>query len=69
MSHEMNGTRPVAAAGKGPIRAHVTGWGRYVFATSSSRRPASHSSGPSASIVSNVIPSTPDAPPLERASA
>jgi 3-oxoacyl-[acyl-carrier-protein] synthase-3 len=30
MSHEMNGRRPGAAAANGPIRAHVTGWGRYV---------------------------------------
>jgi 3-oxoacyl-[acyl-carrier-protein] synthase III len=30
MSHEMNGTRPAPASGSGPIRAHVTGWGRYV---------------------------------------
>jgi hypothetical protein len=46
-----------------------TGCGRYVFATRSSRRAASHSSKPDASIVSNVIPSTPGAPALERASA
>jgi len=30
MSHETNGTRPGAAGKGGPIRAHVTGWGRYV---------------------------------------
>src|SRR4051812_27616995 len=46
-----------------------TAAGRYVFATRSPRRPASHSSSPSASIRSNVTPSTPGAPPLERASA
>jgi 3-oxoacyl-[acyl-carrier-protein] synthase-3 len=30
MSHEMNGARSAAAAKGGRIRAHVTGWGRYV---------------------------------------
>jgi len=30
MSHELNGNRPGAAAAKPRIRAHVTGWGRYV---------------------------------------
>src|SRR3954469_24419082 len=39
-----------------------TGWGLYVFATRSSRSPASHPSSPSASIVSNVIPSLAVAP-------
>jgi len=41
----------------------------YVFETSSSRRPASHFSKPAASIAAKVIPSTPGAPALERASA
>jgi len=31
MSAELNGSRPAAAApNTGEIRAHVTGWGRYV---------------------------------------
>ena len=30
MSHEMNGRHPAPGSGSGPIRAHVTGWGRYV---------------------------------------
>ena len=46
-----------------------TGSGRYVFETSSSRKPASHASRPDASICSKVIPSTPGAPALARASA
>ena len=46
-----------------------TGAGRYVFATSSVRSPASHSSTPSASIAAKLTPSTPGAPPLARARA
>ena len=30
MSHDLNGSRPVPAPAGKPIRAHVTGWGRYV---------------------------------------
>src|SRR3954453_8403705 len=65
---------PAASSGLSPppgfgIITLRTGWGLYVFATRSSRSPASHPSGPAASIVSNVIPSLPGAPPLERASA
>lgn len=46
-----------------------TGAGRYVLATRSFLMPASHSSNPAASIAAKLIPSTPDAPPLVRASA
>jgi hypothetical protein len=45
-----------------------TGAGPYIFKSSSSRRLASHASRPSASIWAKVIPSTPGAPALARAS-
>src|SRR5580704_692244 len=46
-----------------------TGSGRYLFETSSSRKPASHASKPAASICAKVIPSTPAAPAFSRASS
>src|SRR6266480_1761326 len=46
-----------------------TGSGRYVFETSSSRRPVSHLSRPDASICAKVIPSLPGAPAFARANA
>jgi hypothetical protein len=46
-----------------------TGSGWYVFEISSSRRPANHPSSPFASIIANVIPSTPGAPAFVRANA
>src|SRR5262249_1500791 len=51
------------------ITPRRTGSGRYVFEISSSRRPASHSSKPDASIAAKLIPSTPAAPALNRVSA
>src|SRR6202162_2305774 len=45
-----------------------TGSGRYVFETSSARKPANHASRPCSSMRANVIPSTPGAPALTRAS-
>src|SRR6476659_865823 len=45
-----------------------TGSGRYVFETSSARKPANHASRPCSSMRANVIPSTPGAPALKRAS-
>src|ERR1700693_4697669 len=45
-----------------------TGSGRYVFETSSARKPANHASRPCFSMRANVIPSTPGAPALRRAS-
>ena len=39
-----------------------TGSGRYVFETSSARKPANHASRPCSSMRANVIPSTPGAP-------
>src|SRR3979490_2162996 len=45
-----------------------TGSGRDVFETSSARKPANHASRPCFSMRANVIPSTPGAPALRRAS-
>jgi hypothetical protein len=44
-----------------------TGSGRYVFETSSSRKPASHASKPRSSICPKLNPSTPGAPAFARA--
>src|SRR6266702_4701913 len=41
-----------------------TGSDRYVFETSSARKPANHASRPCSSMRANVIPSTPGAPAL-----
>jgi hypothetical protein len=45
----------------------ITGSGRYVFETNSSRKPASQASRPRSSICSKLTPSTPGAPALARA--
>ncbi len=58
--------RAFAAPGFGIITRR-TGAARYVFETSSSRRPVNHVSTPAASICAKVIPSTPGAPALARA--
>ena len=60
--------RAFSAPGFGIITRR-TGIGRYVLATRSSRRPASHFSSPDASMCSNVLPSTPGAPALPRATS
>src|SRR5262245_32093715 len=51
------------------IDTRRTGSARYVFETSSSRRPASHLSKPDDSIRAKVIPSLPGAPAFARANA
>lgn len=43
-----------------------TGWGRYLFASSSSRRPVNQFSARDASVSAKVIPSTPGAPAHRR---
>jgi hypothetical protein len=45
-----------------------TGAALYVFAARSIRKSANHVSSPAASIIANVIPSTPGAPRFARAS-
>jgi hypothetical protein len=45
------------------ISSRRTGWGRYASVRSASSTAASHRSRPAASMSSNVIPSTPGAPP------
>jgi hypothetical protein len=63
-----NAERPLAIPDAFGIITRRTGSGRYVLKTRSSRKPASHPSRPFVSILSNVIPSTPGAPALARAS-
>src|ERR1700687_4831343 len=60
-----SGRSPPFALG---IITRRTGSGRYVFETSSARKPANHTSRPCSSMRANVIPSTPGAPALTRAS-
>src|ERR1700726_2024756 len=54
-----SGRAPPPALGSAPRR---TGSGRYVFETSSSRKPANQASTPDASICLKVTPSTPGTP-------
>ena len=63
-----NAERALASTIRLRIITRRTGSGRYVFETSSSRKPASQASRPAASICPNLIPSTPGAPALPRAS-
>src|ERR1700688_3487892 len=60
-----SGRSPPFALG---IITRRTGSGRYVFETSSARKPANHASRLCSSMRANVIPSTPGAPALTRAS-
>src|ERR1700738_3711448 len=62
IANRRNAERTLASSVRLRIIPRRTGSGRYVFETSSSRRPPSHASRPDASICAKLIPSTPAAP-------